>query len=69
METLGGQLPIHEALVLAKLDTMGIYARDLENPDERPDQESYAKVFERAQKDYLALLALSGANATRFGGF
>ena len=68
LETLGSRLPIHEALVLAKLETMGISAGDLENPEERPKQEQYMKVLESAQKEYLALLTLSGANATRFGG-
>ena len=47
---------------------MGISAEDHENPEERPDQELYMKALKSAQKEYLALLKLSGENATRFGG-
>ena len=66
LTTLGGHLLIHKALVLAKLETMGISAGDLENPEERPDQATYVNALESAQKEYLALLTLSGANAARF---
>ena len=48
LENLGGQLPIHEALVIAKLKTMGVSPEDLENPEERPDQEMYMEAFASA---------------------
>ena len=67
LETLGGRLPMQEALVIVKLKTMGVSAGDLGKPEERPDRELYMKAFESAQKEYLALLVLSGANATQFG--
>ena len=35
--------------------------------EEKPDDKKCANAFESAQKEYLALLALSGANATQFG--
>ena len=60
METLGGPLPIHPALVITKLGTLGVMGSYIENPD--PDL--YAKAVNSAQKEYLTLLALSGANMT-----
>ena len=68
LETLRSPLPIREALVIAKLKTMGISSKDIENPEEMPNRCMYMKAVDSAQKEYLALLALSGANAIRFGG-
>ena len=64
LETLGGPLPIHPALVIKKLGTLGVTGSDIENPD--PDL--YTKAVNCAQKEYPALLTLSGANVTEFGG-
>ena len=64
LETLGGRLPVHEALVIVKLKAMGLSSGD----EEKPDDKMCAKAFESAQKEYLALLTLSGANGARFGG-
>ena len=58
LETLGSRLPVHEALVMAKLKGMGVSSED----EEKPSDEILAKAFESAQKEYLALLSLSGAN-------
>ena len=33
LETLGGQLPMHEALVISKLTAMGVSPEDMEEPD------------------------------------
>ena len=33
LDTLGGPLPIHTALVIAKLGTLGLTGSDIENPD------------------------------------
>ena len=60
LETLGGPLQIHPALVIEKLGTPGMMGSDIENPDPN----LYAKVVNSAQKEYLALLVLSGANVT-----
>ena len=70
METLGGTLPIHEALVLEKIKKQGFSSEDLEHAAEQiPDRdEVYSKAVKDAQKEYLALLVVSGVNATRFGG-
>jgi hypothetical protein len=64
LETLGGRVPVHDTLVLAKLKDMGVSPED----EDKPSDDTMAKAFESAQKEYLALLALSGANGTRFGG-
>ena len=64
LDTLQGPLPIHLKLVNAKLVLMGCNRNDLENL--KPHL--YKKVILGAQKEYLALLALSGANNTKFGG-
>ena len=64
MKTLGGPLPIHSKLVTTKLVLMGLMGTDLECP--KPNL--YQKAVISAQKEYLALLLLSGANGTRFGG-
>ena len=57
-ETLGGPLPIHPKLVTTKLVLMGLTGTDLECP--KPNQ--YKKAVISAQKEYLALPALSNAN-------
>ena len=49
---------MHEALVMTKLKGMGVSSED----EEKPSDEILAKAFESAQKEYLALLSLSGAN-------
>ena len=70
LETLGCTIPVNEALILEKIKKQGFTSDDLENTAERiPDRDDVmAKAVKDAQKEYLALLALSGANATRFGG-
>ena len=70
LETLGGTIPVNEALILEKIKKQGFTSEDLENATKRiPDRDDVmAKAVKEAQKEYLALLALSGANATRFGG-
>ena len=70
LETLGGTLPVHEALVLEKIKKQGYSSEDPEKVVEIiPDRdEVYPKAFKDAQKEYLALPTLSRANATRFGG-
>ena len=69
-ETLGGTLPVHKVLVLEKIKKQGFSQEDLNNVVELiPDcDDVYSKAVKDAQKEYLALLALSGANRTCFCG-
>ena len=53
---------MHIKLVLEKLKLLGVSAED----EEKPSDKILATAFESAQKEYLALLALSGANGARF---
>ena len=64
METLCGLLSIHPKLIRAKSVLMGCKGNDLENPK----SSVYNKAVVSAQKEYLALLALSGTNGTKIGG-
>ena len=64
MKILGVPLPIHTKLVRAKLVLMGLTRSDLETL--KPNL--YEKAVISAQKEYLALLTLSGANSPRFSG-
>ena len=62
LDTLGGPLPIHPKLVDAKLVLLGY-----KDPDNLKQIMS-EKAILSAWKEYFALLALSGANRTQFGG-
>ena len=64
LETLGGPLPVHPALVIVKVGTLGVTGSDIEHPN--PDL--YDKAVNSAERGNLALLVLSGANVTQFGG-
>ena len=43
LETLGGQLPVHETLVISKPKVMGVSSEDIENPEEKTDEATYVK--------------------------